>query len=320
MKKELVSYTAASIFPVKVLQNINIVEDNKINPYHIQLNPTNICNLNCDFCSCSARDRKTSINWDNLVNIMTLFIIKGCKSVTITGGGEPLLYPKINELIKWLGLNEIQIGLVTNGKELELLDPSYSRYITWCRISVSDSRNMNWGNIKNVVQQCPTIDWSFSYVVTRYLNLNNIEDTINFANSENFTHVRLVSDLLDLSKIINMDDLKREISWLGVDDSKVIYQGRKQYTKGSKKCLISLLKPVVGADGKLYPCCGTQYAEKEPSLDYGEKMCMGGQEDIFNIWDNQICFDGSNCDRCYYNEYNELLELLTMKLDHKDFI
>ena len=48
------SYTVASAFPVKVAINQELIEsiitDRLISPIHIQINPTNECNLNCDFC------------------------------------------------------------------------------------------------------------------------------------------------------------------------------------------------------------------------------------------------------------------------------
>jgi len=50
------SYTAADAFPIKVLKN-SILQNGKIKPFHIQLYPTNVCNLNCSFCSCANRNR-----------------------------------------------------------------------------------------------------------------------------------------------------------------------------------------------------------------------------------------------------------------------
>ena len=89
-------------------------------------------------------------------------------------------------------------------------------------------------------------------------------------------------------------------------DQRVIYQDRSYPTKGMKKCLISLLKPIIAADGKVYPCCGIQYAVKNEPLDFHHNM-KGSLE---RIHDAQKHFNGELCDICYYSKYNELLNLL----------
>jgi len=245
--------------------------------------------------------------------MMTKFIGLGCKAVTITGGGEPLLYPEINELINWLDIRGVSVGLVTNGTKLKKLRTSK---LVWVRISMNDSRDIDRQALTETIKWMPAIDWAFSYVVSENPNIKNILDTIRFANYFNFTHVRLVSDLLNVQNI-TMGRIIKEIALNYIDDNKVIYQERKEYTPGTKDCLISLLKPVIGADGKIYPCCGVQYAEKKPSLDYGKEMCMGS--DIDYIWSTQENFDGSNCVKCYYSAYNNAL-IETKALSHKEFV
>jgi len=316
------SYTAASTLPVKLLQNafvINRIRAGYIPPQHVQLNPTNRCNLKCDFCSCSERDKKTEFDLEKLLLVMAQFKKLGCQAVTITGGGEPLLYPDINVLLKTLKDLQIQSGLVTNGTQFDKL-VNY-KDIVWCRISSSDDREPVWEGIEDAVRKGPNIDWAFSHVLTSTPDWSRLCRLVSFANKNNFTHIRIVADLLDID--LASAQVKQARSHLyvqGVDDSKVIYQDRAEFVKGRKKCGISLLKPVVGADGGIYPCCGVQYAQDPPGRDMVESMRMGTLDDIDRIWKEQIAFDGSICSRCYYDDYNSALDLLTMPLSHKEFI
>ena len=119
-----------------------------------------------------------------------------------------------------------------------------------------------------------------------------------------------------------MDDIKYLIKQEGIDDSLVIYQGRKEYKHGNKRCLISLMKPNIDAEGNIIPCCGTQYAEKTPSLNYGNNFRMGNIDDIDGTWNYQEYFNGSICDKCFYSEYNDVLNILwnIKDIKHKNFI
>jgi MoaA/NifB/PqqE/SkfB family radical SAM enzyme len=255
---------------------------------------------------------------------MKQFKALGTEAVTITGGGEPLLHPHINELISYIKTSlEIDVGLVTNGTKLDVLEDHVFRDITWCRISHDDNRKFDErykAMLSKVVEDGCMIDWAFSYVLTRTPNYDTIADIIEFANEHNFTHVRIVSDLLDLDAVENMGTIKRVMRLKNIDDEKVVYQGRKDWVKGTRKCWMSLLKPTVGANGYLYPCCGAQYAEEEPSRNYGETMRFCHYSEIDKIWKDQRPFDGTICEKCYYANYNEALDIMISDLEHKTFI
>jgi len=251
---------------------------------------------------------------------MSQFADYGCKSVTITGGGEPLLHPDINKLIKALNRElDIRVGFVTNGTKFR----KFTAYedVVWCRISSSDDRYPDWTGIQEAVESAPKIDWAFSHVLTRKPNWGVISGVVNFANRYGFTHVRLVADLLDVeASARQMEEVKDFLKFHDISDSLVIYQGRTDYTRGRDRCLISLVKPLVGADGGIYPCCGVQYAQDPPGRDYVASMRMGWVTDVDSIWRGQKYYDGSACVRCYYDDYNEALSLMGMPLTHREFI
>ena len=144
-----------------------------------------------------------------------------------------------------------------------------------------------------------------------------MKDMILFANLYNFTHVRLVSDLLDLDNVPSMEKVKKNLG--EIDDSRVIYQGRKDSTRGTKDCYLSLLKPVIGPEG-VFPCCGSQYAIKDQDRDMVDEMKMGDIKDLANILDKQKHFNGSVGDTCFYQQYNDALKKLLIKPEHLNFI
>jgi MoaA/NifB/PqqE/SkfB family radical SAM enzyme len=247
----------------------------------------------------------------------------GCKAVTITGGGEPLCHPDFEEIITQIKRMGIEIGLVTNGVLLHKIDKSVLNQITWCRISHDDYRAFDeeyQEHLSKTVKDAYKVDWAFSYVLTRKPNFDNIASIIKFANGHKFTHVRIVSDLLDLGSVMNMDLVKMEMTKRGVDDHIVIYQGRKEWVKGAKKCYMSLLKPTVAANGMIAPCCGFQYKDEIPTRSYGKDGMMCNWTEIPEVWKKQEYYDGSVCKVCYYDDYNTALRIMISDLEHKVFI
>ena len=118
MNKE--SYTAASVLPTKLFHK-KVVEEGKIIPIHPQLYITNKCNLNCKFCSCSDRQKKLEMKFDEVKEVIDVLADRGAKAITFSGGGEPLMNPKINEIITYANLRGIEAGLVSNGVALDKL-------------------------------------------------------------------------------------------------------------------------------------------------------------------------------------------------------
>jgi len=326
MDNRTVSYTAANAVPYKIFKNRALTDNlykGKIIPIHIQLNPTNRCNLNCNFCSCKNRDEKLELDFGEVKELAKALNRLGTQAVTVTGGGEPLMYPDINGLISYFSSNAMRVGLVTNGYLLRRLSFRTLTYLTWSRISCSDEIEFNKKQKYEITQALikgPSIDWAFSYVLSSKPNVESIASYVEFANRNDFTHIRIVSDLIDLDNMYEMAALEGELVQAGIDNSKVIFQGRKLYTKGQEDCYISLLKPNIGADGDIYPCCGVQYALEDPSLDYEKSMRMGHMRDIEKIYRKQKWFNGSVCKKCYYGNYNDALSAMMRETQHKEFV
>jgi len=209
-----ISYTAAGNIPWKLLLSPEIVAVIKrgfIPPVHLQINPTNACNLNCPFCSCAMRNRWEQIEFERLMKFVRTCASMGARAMTITGGGEPLLYPNINELIRQSVSLGIKVGLVTNGTQFEKLLGSTIDRLMWIRISVGDHREMCWEAIYKMVCATRQVDWAFSYVLSNEPNYHLIRTTIQFANQWGFTHVRLVTDIMDTERGCFKSNLSRPV-------------------------------------------------------------------------------------------------------------
>ena len=229
------------------------------------------------------------------------------------------MHKDINEIITLFSVAGIKMGLVTNGLLLGRLRTDVLNKITWCRVSCCDERPFDQRAVDilhSAVERAPNVDWAFSYVVGESYAPANLASYLRFANEHTFTHVRVVSDLCDLDHVASMDFIKSGVA--GTDDRLAIYQGRKHYDPGSRQCWISQLKPMIGADGKVYPCCGVQYAHIEQDFDMPETMCTGSAFKLKEALSKP--FDGAQCYRCYYKNYNDILEQMITDIEHLEFV
>jgi len=101
----------------------NIQKNQQWAPITFQLCPTGVCDFNCPFCSVGKRDKTLSIPFKDIAKGLKDFRFLGAKALEITGGGNPLLYPKINEVIKMAHDLGYDIGIICNS-----IDPG--RFLT----------------------------------------------------------------------------------------------------------------------------------------------------------------------------------------------
>jgi len=110
---------------------------------------------------------------------------------------------------------------------------------------------------------------------------------------------------------------------LPTDEPRIILQNRASYTRGSSRCWLALVKPVVDVDGMMYPCCGAQYAVRGGDNRLPSRLCMGNIDNFISEYlGPQKPFDGSICDKCYYSEYNDVLGKIKemQHLEHVEFV
>lgn len=109
-------------------------------PVRVVLEPTNLCNHNCIFCFYSDFRNKNRVflSSEKLFELAEDFKKMDVKSVSLVGGGEPMIHPAIYDLIHWFHENNILISITTNGssfKDSEI--DTIVRASTYIRVSLN---------------------------------------------------------------------------------------------------------------------------------------------------------------------------------------
>ena len=113
----------------------------------IELHPTNVCNLNCLYCSYAGQRLNQTIPFKDFQYIAGL----RPQTITLAGGGEPTLYKsgnkKFYDMVKLLSeTTNARIGLITNGSYFP--DGDFTKYLDWVRISCDAWSEKTYQKIK----------------------------------------------------------------------------------------------------------------------------------------------------------------------------
>lgn len=115
------------------------IENNIINPISVNLAVTLKCNYNCRFCFGKFKTLNEKIDTSRILDIPQLLSDAGCQKLTFEGG-EPLLSPKILELVYNAKESGMTTSLITNGSLLtfEILE-KLSNGLDWLGLSVDSA-------------------------------------------------------------------------------------------------------------------------------------------------------------------------------------
>lgn len=114
----------------------------EFSPVSINLDITTACNFACDHCvDMDILNTGIKYQHEKLIDSIQLMADRGLKSVIVIGGGEPTVYPKFSETVRFMKELGLQVSVVSNGSGLhriaevaDLLDEN-----DWVRLSLDSA-------------------------------------------------------------------------------------------------------------------------------------------------------------------------------------
>ena len=128
-------------------------------PVHIRIKPINRCNHDCWYCAYRVSNLHLGedIDYDDIIPEAKMFeivddvIAMGVKAVTFSGGGEPLLYKPLPEVVKRLAQGGVRVATLTNGANLKgRVADAFAEHGTWVRISTDAWNDQSFAKSRGV--------------------------------------------------------------------------------------------------------------------------------------------------------------------------
>lgn len=289
-------------------------------PIMVHVMPTHRCQLNCEHCCFKNRDDMAmDMDLKEFMNGVFQFWKLGTRAMEFTGGGEPVLYPKINYCIDYFHELGMKMGLISNGLALSRIEDQLEK-IQWLRIS------LNTLDYRPETELQPIIDMvknkthlSTCYIWNKY-SIANLKRIYDFTSKNNLVCrlspncIQPPNDVLEEMKII-----RREFAKLPENEIMFVSDYEPTVNRRNNNCYIHLIKPAFYTDGYVYPCPSSELAvENDRSINEKFRLCHASE--IYNFYkklnpEKRIC----NCSYCKYSPQQDLLEDLLMKTSFNDF-
>ncbi len=331
-----------------------IVEGKNTSPISCEIDPSNLCNHNCVWCMYKDfRERERSMMpKDIMFNLIYDLAKGGVKSVTFTGGGEPLTNKSTVEGLYEVTNNNLEVGLVTNGGLInDRISDAIIDNCSFLRISLdaaSLSTHTQLHRPKN-----PRKD-NFNHIVKNLRHIVSLRDgteksmTIGVAFLVHQVNYPEIYEAAKLVKSIGVDYF--QIRPVFLPDKQLSTKARYKtqqlidqtlrlvdtnfhvfpilhrfdevisLDRAYNKCLGHSLVGVVGADCHVYICCQLR---GDPDFSFGNLT----DKSFWDIWNSEQRKDAikyidlGKCPPCRYNRYNEILDYLADRDRlHKNFL
>ncbi len=289
-------------------------------PITAEIDPSNKCPLRCGFCMFDDYLESNRVNLDYDIYESLLCELKelGTKSITFTGGGEPLVHPKIGCMIEDALNMGFEIGLVTNGIMLDKIEKYIDKFM-FIRVSLDSYTREMYEEVKGADFFDRVIrNIQMSLTKNRTVGLSYV---INDKNNERLDLAQELADDLGVAYL----QLKPAYIDGGtfrdykLPHGKVIIETDRYLAEDHVPCSIASLIGIISATGSVYYCCQFRGDDR---FKLGDLFT----DSFETIWKRRLEMkpDISKCPQCRYMNYakcyKEIVERGTLFFKHKNFL
>lgn len=327
-------------------------------PLYARVKPTNFCNHKCYYCSYADTalnlrktvDRRDSIPWERLKQVLNDMAGMGVKAITFSGGGEPLVYPQIADAMKLVLSRGMDLSIITNGQNLSGENAETLAKAKWARISMDSCDAGQYARIRGLpIEAFRTVSSNISNFskiknkdcelginfVVNHENAGSVYEMAKYVKGLGVNHIKFTARITkDLQayhapfKESVVGQIRRAQKELSTGAFKIInkyecdFDFCAVFQRTYSKCYMSQVVTVIGADSKVYMCHDKAYV---PGGELGDLSKKSFKE----IWLSPetakrfMTFDAKKeCQHhCVYDDRNLLIaKFLAQHDQHVNFV
>ena len=327
-------------------------------PIHIRIKPINHCNHSCWYCAYRVEnlqlgediDYKDKIPEDKMFEIVEDLIAMSVKAVSFSGGGEPLLYKPLPEVVKRLATGGVRVASLTNGYNLKgKMAEAFAEFGTWVRISTdawddasfAKSRGVPEGEFSNLLRNMRDFTSSgskcvlgVSFVVDEN-NCSHIFEACSLFKEAGVNHVKFSGVVVSNSGAENnvYHSRIRETVTKEIERARVLADKNfsvinhyhdldDRFQKSYKTCPYLMFLTVIGADCKVYTCQDKAFTVSGTLGSFKDRRFKDfwfseeNRKRIFGLDPSEVCTH-----HCVTHCKNTaILDLLSIDPDHGTFV
>lgn len=352
-------YSNLKIFHhAELLQKLKAGE--RVAPIYIRIKPTNVCNENCYYChyknsylSLGNYRPNDMIPREKMLEIIDDLADIGTKAVAFSGGGEPTVYPYINETMRRVLDKGLQLAIITNGTMVRGETAELLAKAKWVRMSIDSSNEKLYAETRGVpgsvfVQLCknieafaklkePTCELGINYVISernhsdvlamaklmKSFGVNHVKFAPVFSNESEKYHAPFKAQVMsDLEKAKELEDNHFRIIDLYTSDMHRWESGIGSFARAYKQCWMKELHCIIAADQRIYYCQDKAYLPNGVVADlhecrFKEAWFAPETTKLFREFDaHRIC-----AEHCVHDDRNIMLnQFFSVDENHVNFL
>ena len=336
-------------------------------PTQVQLIISDLCNQDCSFCAYRMSGNLSNelfgearedgsinnnpnrmISYEKIIEILEDSAAMGVKAIQLTGGGEPTVHPKFEQVVERCYELGLEVGVVTNGVKLT---PKLIDLLTkamWVRVSVDASTVDSYVSIRHVPIAHYTRVWNNIREMAKRKKATGSNVTIGVGFVVTKENYKEVVDATDQARAAGVDNFRISAVFQPEDekyfesfhaeavklcsDAEALETDTYQVVNmfGDRVSDLVLKYPdyefcgyqhfntYIGADLNVYRCC---------VLAYNTRGVVGSlkEQTFANLWANDAPgafkgFDASGCPRCQFNNKNREIIRALEPPPHVNFV
>lgn len=292
------------------------------------ISPEGHCNLSCPYCSVSRRKINERIELATIKDYVLTLKKFGLKAVILTGGGEPTLYPKFNELLTWLAGQNLSVALITNGTNIRRVNPELWKIFSWVRVSLNFFAG--WKERIRFPEINGVLGASMVYIGQ---SVDEIKELAAFLPAS-VKYVRVLPNCLHEQEKLLREHEHIEKILRAVDDKRFFQQFKIHEVPRSKICHQAYFRPYLSEvnGGTVFPCDSLVLNEAQVHFNERYAICAAADIEKFLRREIKMNFEPTrDCRGCVFagnvnllddwfyqgaNHFDEYKEPLT----HEEFV